>query len=364
MTALDPSVRTEAFLTEDPSPLESFVAAYVEPRVEEFNVEAKVVTHHALMGRAARRQKVHIHVIDNLSKVLVHSGRTIGGMEGPVTSLVSHQARKACADKALAARHLHASGVPTPRCKTYHPSQLSTGLRHASEAVGGVVVKPTIAPPGRGVTPALRNAAEFEAAWKEAVREIPDASRIQHQVMVQEHVEGLDLRLHVVGEEVTAALIRIPLYVIGDGTSSVRDLAIQEMARRSKHAYFSKRRREITAKFLAPVGLSPETVLTRGELRLLTRWGDVAEGAGFTVDVTDIIHDDLRALAVDAMWAFPGMSASVVDIMTPQIDGVAGAYVLDLNPGANLQQFRYPAYGQFRSPHDALIEQMLKQTPQ
>ena len=58
---------------------------------------------------------------------------------------------------------------------------------------------------------------------------------------------------------------------------------------------------------------------------------------GENVDVTDLAHPDLLAMAVDAVRAIPGLGLAGVDLLAPDIGSADGAVVLELNDGANIR---------------------------
>lgn len=67
--------------------------------------------------------------------------------------------------------------------------------------------------------------------------------------------------------------------------------------------------------------------------------------------MTDRLSAELTTLAINAAWAFPGMGASAVDILTPTLGSADQALVAGLEPEADLREFRYPAYGKARYPN-------------
>ena len=77
-----------------------------------------------------------------------------------------------------------------------------------------MVVKPARGEQGKGVAVGLRG-------WKEAKTAIDVARKICNEVVVEECVEGMDLRIIVIDYRVVAAAIRRPARVIGDGVTPI-----------------------------------------------------------------------------------------------------------------------------------------------
>src|SRR3546814_9965749 len=93
---------------------------------------------------------------------------------------------------------------------------------------GRVVVKPARGEQGAGVAVDLSTPADVEAA-------IERARRVCDRVLIEELVEGEDLRLIVIGFELVAAAVRRPACVVGDGDSTVAEL-IDTLSRRRSAA--------------------------------------------------------------------------------------------------------------------------------
>lgn len=182
----------------------------------------------------------------------------------------------------------------------------------------------------------------------------------RYLIVVEEYTPGLDLRCYVVGNQVVGAVVRLPLYVIGDGVSTLGQLADAEIARRQRNEFLKPRQPEVSDAFLERVGLSRDWVPAEGELRSLTPIADTTRGGGIAVDVLDQLSDELRELAVDGLAAIPGLDAAAVDLLAPDLTSTEEAVVLEVNASANIMQFHYPAYGQPRKVNDAVMEEILE----
>jgi cyanophycin synthetase len=84
-----------------------------------------------------------------------------------------------------------------------------------------VVVKPIAASGGTGVTTFIST----KTALKEAVT---FAKKYGDKFLVQQHKEGDDVRLLILGGKFVSAVIREPAHVIGDGKSTIQQLINQE----------------------------------------------------------------------------------------------------------------------------------------
>ncbi|GAB3848430.1 hypothetical protein [Nesterenkonia populi] len=355
-----PEVRPAVRLPEAASATAQFIVEQVEPRYEQMRRWSSTMPHQALLQRAARRKRMTIKIISESNQLFFLSGVVVGGTDGVITSLVSHQARRLSRSKAMTKRYLQASEVPTPRGKAISPTEFSRAVKTMKSLGKRVAVKPSSGRIGKGITADITRESDLRAAWAKAMAARSATSDSRYLIVVEEHTPGLDVRAYVVGSQVVGAVARIPLYVIGDGVTSVGRLADEEIARRRANDYLRPRQPEVDDAFLAPAGITRSTVPPMGELVMLTQIADTTRGGGLAVDVLDSLADELKDLAVDGLQAIPGLGAAGVDLLVPDLESPEGAVVLDVNPYANIAQFHYPSYGEPRKVNDAVMEEILE----
>lgn len=363
-----PLERPAVQLGDRPSANDRFIAERVEPHYDELREWPHKYSHIYLLYRAARRKKIRMKKIAESHRILFHSGVAIGGLEDGVTSLVSHQARRVCRSKALTKRYLKASEIPTPAGKVLHQSQYNTAVRYWEKLGRIATVKPSRSEGGRGVTVGVRFEGDLREAWQRAATHLPQqgtdrSSSADQQIIVEAALSGLDLRTFVIGETVASAIVRVPFYVLGDGVSSLGELADAEVSRRPAQSHLAERTPHVTNELLAEVGLSRSFVPSRGTIHHLTPLPDSTGGGALFVDVTDQLPEELKQLAIDGLWAIPGLEAAAVDLLVPDLDSKDGAVVVGISPDASVTDFRYPDYGKYRQPQDALMDQILRHAP-
>src|SRR5690554_2526482 len=120
--------------------------------------------------------------------------------------------------KQLAKDFLQESGLPVPRGKVF--TNLSEAKDFLKEAGRPLVVKPAVGLNGSGVTVDIRSEDSLEAAWEYA-------KNYHEKIVLEEMIQGVDIRVVVIGGRAKAALFRVPANVIGDGVSTVENL-VQE----------------------------------------------------------------------------------------------------------------------------------------
>lgn len=352
--------RPQVQLSEDATATERFIVEHVEPQHQALRRWSSTLPHDQLLQRAARRKRITIKKITESNQLFFLSGVVVGGMDGVITSLVSHQARRISRSKAMTKRYLVAAEVPTPKGRAINPTEFSRAVKYMKSLGKQVTVKPSAGRSAKGITVNVTGEPQLRAAWQEAMAARSATSDSRYLIVMEEYTPGLDVRAFVVGDQVVGAVARLPLYVIGDGITSVGALADEELELRSSNEYLKPRLPEVTDAFLAPVGLTRVSVLPAGQLQFLTPIADTARGGGIAVDVLDLLGEEVKELAVDGLWAIPGLGAAAVDLLVPQLDSAEDAVVLEVNPYANLMQFHYPSYGEPRKVNDALLEEILE----
>ncbi|RYZ09269.1 MAG: cyanophycin synthetase [Comamonadaceae bacterium] len=255
-------------------------------------------------------------------------------------------------DKELTKQLLNAAGVPVPLGRPV--SDPEDGWRAAQEIGLPVVVKPQDGNQGKGVTVNIASRAQLDAAY---------AAAAEHgEVMVEKFLPGFDFRLLVVGDRLVAAARRDPPQVIGDGSSSVRALvdAVNLDPRRGEgHATSLTRIRldDIARSRLEAQGMTPESVPARGQRVVLRNNANLSTG-GSATDVTDTVHPEIAARAVDAAQMV-GLHICGVDlvcesVLRPLEEQQGG--VVEVNAAPGLRMHISPSFGRGRPVGEAVMD--------
>ncbi len=255
-------------------------------------------------------------------------------------------------DKDLTRQLLYDVGVPVPWGR---PVLDAADAWIAAEELGlPVVVKPRFGNQGRGVAANLTTKDQVLAAY--------DAARAESAfVMAENYLPGRDYRLLVVGGKLTAASLREPAHVIGDGVSSIATLIAQvnnDPRRSDGHATplsFIKID-AIALGVLGEQGLTPESVPAPGMRAWIRRNANLSTG-GTASDVTDDVHPDNALAAIDAAKAIgldiAGVDFVIEDIAKPWKD--QGGGIVEVNAGPGLRMHLEPSFGQPRDVGAAIV---------
>ncbi|GLK73505.1 N-acetylglutaminylglutamine synthetase [Ancylobacter dichloromethanicus] len=199
-----------------------------------------------------------------------------------LSELTSAVAMSICDDKAITRRIVAEAGVRVPE-------QLTTGVPMEEIAAflkrhGRLVVKPARGEQGRGISVGVTSLDQLDAA-------VVEARKVASDVLVEQCVEGEDLRLVVINFRVVAAAIRRPATVVGDGSSTVLEL-IEAQSRRRAAATGGESRIPAdgeTERTVHDAGMAMDSVLPAGEELRVRRTANLHTG-GTIHDVTDMVH--------------------------------------------------------------------------
>ncbi|MBD7939990.1 N-acetylglutaminylglutamine synthetase [Brevundimonas guildfordensis] len=266
----------------------------------------------------ARRRGIQTDIIDAEGGLfrLSWGGRSVRCRES-LSELTSAVALSICDDKRVTRRVVEAAGVRVPR--RIDPQDLDA-IDEALETYGQLVVKPARGEQGKGVAVGLKTMADVQAALLRARRICPE-------VLVEEQVEGEDLRLVVIDYEVVACAVRRPPRVIGDGRSTLRAL-IEHQSRRRAAATGGESSIPIdaeTERTLAEAGYGLDDVAVEGEEILVRKAANLHLG-GTIHDVTDKVHPVLVEAAMAAARAID-IPVTGIDLMVRAPDQPDYAFI-------------------------------------
>ena len=255
-------------------------------------------------------------------------------------------------DKELTKQLLNAAGVPVPTGRPV--SSADDGWVAAGEIGLPVVVKPQDGNQGKGVTVNIMTREQLDAAY--------DAAAVHGEVMVEKFLPGFDFRLLVVGDKLIAAARRDPPQVIGNGTSTVRDLIDEQNLdprRGEGHATSLTKIRldDIALSRLESLGLTPDSIPTRGQRVVLRNNANLSTG-GSATDVTDTVHPEVAARAVDAAQMV-GLHICGVDMVCESVQRPLEEQhggIVEVNAAPGLRMHISPSYGRGRPVGEAVMD--------
>jgi cyanophycin synthetase len=241
-------------------------------------------------------------------------------------------AAEIASNKALTNRLLRNAGLPAPHSITVTSEEDAVDAAH--EIGYPLVVKPLDSSQGRGVGVYLENDAAVRAQYPLAVGASPTST-----VLVEKFIDGCHYRILVVGGRFVAAAERVPAYVIGDGSRTLRqlvELANADPLRASKH----KARIAFDDRAIALAesqGFSPDNVPPAGQRVKMVLTANISTG-GTSVDCTDRIHPYNIVITEQAAQVI-GLDLAGIDLISPDISKPVletGGAICEVNGGPGL----------------------------
>lgn len=224
-----------------------------------------------------------------------------------------------CDQKEQARSRLADAGHSVTPSELFSHREQDKAWAYATSLNSPVVVKPTSAARGRGITTKISNREQFDAAWRRAFSAYRNPSG--RQVLVEKQVAGEDFRFYVIGRQAVFCTHRKRANVTGDGESTLAVLIERKNAVRFQNPYLGG--------YLIPTdpaeldrlplhGWDLNHVLADGEEAELRGASNLSAG-GDSIDYTETMHPGFRELVIRAVEAIPGMEYAGVDIIAPSI---------------------------------------------
>lgn len=256
----------------------------------------------------ARRRGIRVEVLDPVDNYFrLSSGGTSIICRESLTELTSSIAMSRCSDKQTTSRLMKEAGLRVPEQKVATtPSENHEFLKKHER----IVVKPAVGEQGAGITVDVRTKNELQNAIKYA-------GQVCHDVLLEEMVEGQDLRIIVIDYKVVAAAIRRPPFVVGDGKHTILEL-IKKQSRRREQATQGESKIPVDDELKRTVhnaGYTVDDILPKGEELQVRKAANLHLG-GTIHDVTDHLHPTLIEAAKKAARALD-IPVTGLDFLVP-----------------------------------------------
>lgn len=304
---------------------------------------------------AAVKNGIPYYRLDEGSLVQLGYGTAQKRVEATLTDQTSVIASDLASDKQKTKKLLEDAGIPVPQGALVRDM---TELPEAIDNIGfPLVIKPNNGNQGKGVTLNINTRHEAEAAFNKAVR-------LSGQVIVETFCRGNDYRLLVVNSKMVAAAVRTPASVTGNGLSSIRKLIEEtnnDPQRGDDHENILTKIKtdDSTIEYLNSQDLSLDHVPENGRIIMLRLTANLSTG-GTAEDITDIVHPEVRSMAIRAARTI-GLDICGIDYISEDITKPmkrAKGYVLEVNAAPGLRMHTHPFSGKPRPVGEAVVEML------
>ncbi|MBY4634586.1 bifunctional glutamate--cysteine ligase GshA/glutathione synthetase GshB [Streptococcus suis] len=273
---------------------------------------------------------------------------------GNMTSKDNYVIPLAMANKVVTKKILDQAGFPVPAGAEF--ANKTDALRYYGQvASSAIVVKPKSTNFGLGISIFQEPAslADYEKALDIAFSE-------DSHVLVEEFVAGTEYRFFILDGKCEAVLLRVAANVVGDGSSTIRELVDQKnqdplRGRDHRSPLEIINLGDIELLMLEQQGYTPDTVLPEGVQAFLRGNSNISTG-GDSIDMTDQMDESYKQLAADmatAMGAWAcGVDLIILDRTKPASKDKPNCTCIELNfnPAMYLHTYTYAGPGQSITP--------------
>ena len=270
---------------------------------------------------------------------------------------VNRQLAHVTVDKYATKRLLIELGVPVPSGERFAAGEVEKAEAMFMAMGRPVCVKPSRAEQGRSVYPWLCDRPAFLEAFQAA-------GRVYRELVVEEHVEGEQVRLFYVRPSVVCLRLDRPANVVADGKRSIAELVAaknEERRRRASPGAFPVLLDREAHRYLSQQGLALDSRPAAGERVFLRGTSNPGTGAD-TIDCRPFLHPSYVRLVEDFCGRLPDMHLVAVDMMMADPTRPAepgNHWVLELNGAPGLTSCYFPWEGEPQDVAGALIERLM-----
>ena len=305
--------------------------------------------------REAERRGIPTRRLNNASLVQLGYGAKQRHIQATMTDRTSALGVEIADEKFRTKELLERAGIPTPKGSVVN--SLDEAAEVAAEMGYPVAVKPEVGNHGRGITACVADPSALAFAFT-------SAQQICRLVIVEESLVGLDFRVLVIAGKLAAAALREPAHVVGDGTSTVRQLIDRVNADPRRGIGHERVLTNITVddmthRLLALGGRTIDDVLPAAEKLYLKSTANLSTG-GTARDVTNEVHQDVRRMCA-RIARLIGMDCIGIDIVAPRLDQPLdhrSSGVVEVNAAPGFRMHLDPTEGKPRDVARPFVEML------
>lgn len=261
-------------------------------------------------------------------------------------------------NKVVTKKILERSGIRVPRGENYR-SRESAVEDYEKFKDKSIVIKPKMTNFGIGIT-------IFKDSFSlgSYIEAIDIAFEHGDTVLVEEFISGKEYRFIVIGDSVAGILNRVPANVIGNGSSTIKELVEEKNKDFLRGKGYKTPLEKINlgkaeSMFLDSQGKDFDYVPLSGETVYLRENSNISTG-GDSIDYTDDIIDEYKQIAIEAAKTvearFCGVDLMIDDIKERPNDENHAIIELNFNPAIHIHC--YPYIGKNRNLGEAVLKEL------
>ncbi|WP_027184987.1 hypothetical protein [Desulfovibrio inopinatus] len=274
---------------------------------------------------------------------------------------INHEASVLVGDKFGTKTHLKERGFSVPRGLFFRRRHIDEAINAFDSFRKPICVKPNKGAEGRGVFPSI-----YEQQWYEyALRQVAET---EPNILVEESVTGDHFRFFYIKPQIVGIRQGVPLHVIGNGVSSIKDLFAAKNAKRRErnlpfHPPYKMNQRIID--FLAMQNLTLDDILPLEQrIFLLGTSNGGKSGADTILLDKEEVHSSYCKIIEQACQSVPGLYVSGVDLIIQDIKQPAqkeNHWILEMNTSPAVTGFYYPWEGKVVDVAGLILDYLAEQ---
>lgn len=288
--------------------------------------------------------------------ILRKDGSIITTIDPPNYSSNSKFSSTIVRDKMKAENYLRNFGIRTPISYVFDKDEMLEAKKEIfTENIEKVVIKPLYGSLGKGV---MVNVSKdrFKENWDESTNFLAGSRK----VLVQEYLPGFEARATVIEGNLVAVIVRTPPFVIGDNIHTLNqliDISNEEKKECGVRGNLLIKKHTSMKEFLISNELTLDYIPKKDEFVLLGSVSNVSNG-GELVNITDIVSNEIKEIALNTIASFNGMYTGGVDIIMQSYDD-RNPVVLEVNAFPVLSITAFPTYGPQTKPSKTYIDAVI-----
>ncbi|MCX5566771.1 YheC/YheD family protein [Alcaligenes phenolicus] len=307
--------------------------------------------YHMIQDQAKARD-CSAKVRKNICLEIYESARLVS-VFSPNSPDLSLATRRIANNKELSKFFLQKAGIAVPQGRVFQ--SFEAARRYFRSRSLPQVVKPRTGTGGKGVTARIQDERLFQQAWAKAGGGVSN-------IIVEDFIEGDEVRVFVLNGKVTAAVCRVPAYVVGDGRSTIAQLVDKKNEDRKRNPLLKVYPIKSFDYLTQVLGKDLHYVPAVHEYVRLAMVSNVALG-GESVGVLEFLHPSICQMAEQVWHAIPHATQLGLDIIARDFQAPAkdNAYVIEINADPAVATPAFSAYGQsFQDLPEQLIRYALE----